>query len=111
MKKILLFILLIPNLVMAETWVCISNSIKNNPIQDKDILSKYEREGKYFVQKSLNNRYKIDFENENKVYATMPVSDMSYWVLSLDKKRMIQQTLNIHSAAVYGWRGKCEIVE
>jgi len=107
MKKLLLLLFLIPNLVMAETWVCVSST---HPLKDQGTLSKYERQGNYFVHKSFFAKYKIDIENEKKIYATS-VSDTSYWVLSLDKEKKIQQKINMTSGAVYEWRGDCEVVE
>jgi len=123
MKKLLLLLFLIPNLVMAETWIC--SNLHNGKIE----TSAYKREGNTFIKKAESVFHKIDPEkypkknittkyeiwNENDFQIKLIDSNKNttgVWVLLLTKtnppKFIVSNVTYLESP---NWKGNCEIVE
>ena len=71
MKKLLLFLLLIPNLVIAETWFCAATLEDFN--QPDVVESKvYKREGSGFTKIStISGESKMEILNENTKFVAL----------------------------------------
>lgn len=105
MKKLLLLLLLIPNLVMAESWVCKSVL---------DSLLTFERIDKTFLEDRDGKIYDIFFESDSSI--RLIGSDKKWlgiWTVILEKK----PTPRFSEAALYPESepmknsGYCKVVE
>jgi len=123
MKKLLLLLFLIPNLVLAETWVC--SYLHNEKIKS----STYKREGSTFINKFKSNfqqikpkklpiatitkKYEILYESDFQIkLIDSDTSKTGVWVLLLTKT---DQPKFISSHVTYlespNWQGNCEVIE
>ena len=108
MKKLLLILFLIPNLVMAETWHCSFKSTEG-PAEDTE---SFKREGKFFVSKgkfddSLN-KYLIAKESDYSII--LVYQGTSDFIIELDKVRKIEGKINfIDLRDMAQWKGNCLI--
>ena len=108
MKKLLLLLFLIPNLVMAETWVC------SNVNEDGEIVtSTYKRKGDKFIIGNSEDR--IYFEDSSSITLTFTHGELGFNTTILDKvKKTFFATAIIKANDKYGVlerQGKCEVVD
>jgi len=105
MKKLLLFLFLIPNLVMAETWVC--HDTDNNTVN----TTTYKRLNKEEFDTSYG-RYKISHENDERIvlswhHVPFPVTT----ILFKTNQNKFFTTIMDEDQDVDTWKGDCEVVE
>ena len=108
MKKLLLLLLLIPNLVMGETWVC------SNINEDGEIVtSTYTRKGDKFIIGNSEDR--IYFEDSSSITLTFTHGAFGFNTTILDKaNKTFFATAIIKTNGRYGVverQGKCEVIE
>ena len=123
MKKLLLLLFLIPNLVMAETWVC--SYLHNENIESLT----FKRDGKIFINKTESGLHKIDPKLYPKKYNTSEyeilyesnfqiklidsdTSKTGLWVLLLtktDQPKFISSHMSYLESP--NWQGNCEVIE
>ena len=109
MKKLLLFLFLIPNLVMAETWNCSYKSTEG-PAVGK---SSFTRDGNLFIStdkfsefKESKDEYLITKENEYSIILVF--QGTSDFVVELKKERKIEGKINyIDLRDMAQWKGNC----
>ena len=107
MKKLLLLLFLIPNLVMAETWHCSYKSTEG-PAEDTE---SFKREGKFFVSEGkfgdYKNKYLIANETDYSIILAFQ-SSVSDYVIRLIKVRKIEGSINyIDLTDMSQWKGSC----
>ena len=104
MKKLLLLLLLIPNLVMAETWHCSYKSTEG-PASDS---TSFKKEGKVFKASNIGGDFLIAKENS---YAIILVHQgASDFIVNLKKDGPIDGSINfIDLRDMAQWTGKCLI--
>ena len=113
MKKLLLLLLLIPNLVMAETWVC--SYLKNDEIQtstwkrfsDKEFITDvgfkdriYEEDGKSIIL--THSSGSLGF------YLTILDKELKRFITTVTTKNLLKDNdkyTNLH------WEGDCKVVK
>jgi hypothetical protein len=114
MKKLLLLLLLIPNLVMAETWVC--SYLINDEIQ----TSTFKRlSNKKFIT-SEGSKERLYYEDDKSITLTHTSGYMGFSSTILDKEHKKFITTDTSRASRDGlkdnftirhWKGACEVVE
>ena len=114
MKKLLLLILLIPNLVMAETWVC--SYLMNGEIQ----TSTFKRlNDKQFITTG-GTKDRLYYEDDKSITLTHTDGYIGFSATILDKKHkkfITTDTTRVFKGGlkdnytVYQWKGDCEVVE
>ena len=102
MKKLILILLLIPNLVMAETWSCDYKSTEG-PASDS---TSFERKGKIFKASNLSGDFLIAKENSYAI--TLVDQSDSDFIVKLRKDGKIDGSINfIDLRDMASWTGKC----
>ena len=115
MRKLLLLLFLIPNLVLAETWVC--SYLMNGEIQ----TSTFKRLNDKEFKTGGGTTYRLYYEDDKSITLTHTAGFIGFMSAILDKehKKFIK---TITTKAYYGnevmddftvqeWRGDCEVVE
>ena len=106
MKKLILLLFLIPNLVMAETWVCSYVEKPDNLIN----TSTYKR---------LNNKefsttwgiYEVSYENKEHVVLSQHKAPFPVTTVLFKGNKNKFMTALFTDEGVDGWQGDCEVVE
>ena len=114
MKKLLLLILLIPNLVMAETWVC--SYLMNGEIQ----TSTFKRlNDKQFITTG-GSKNRLYYEDDKSITLTHTSGFIGFRSTILDKEHKKYITTSTSRVSIDGltdnftinhWKGDCEVVE
>ena len=110
MKKLLLILLLIPNLVMAEVYECRTTSSSGYLFPFKEIIS-YSRVGGGFYDDFDGYTHEIAYEDE-KVIALSNVSPIGNYIEShiIDKKNKTIKFSHLSSFNLLAWSGKCRLI-
>ena len=123
MKKLLLLLFLIPNLVLAETWVCsyLHNENIESSIYKRDgrtFINKFESsfhkiDPKKYPKKTITTEYEILYENDFQIkLIESDTSAIGIWVVLLTKTN--QPTFissHVTSLESPNWKGNCDVVE
>ena len=110
MKKQLLLLLLIPNLVMAETWVC--SYLHQGEIE----TNRYERVGNEFhwkINDELTSKYEIWYESDLQIKLIgTKKDDIGMGATLLTKTNPSKfSSVHLYSTDAGVWSGDCEVVE
>lgn len=109
MKKLILILLLIPNLVMAETWVC--SYLHQGEIE----TSVYERVGNEFhwkINDELTSKYEIWYEDALRIKLIDSRKDeIGIEAKLLSKVNPKFSSVHLYSTDAGVWSGDCEVVE
>ena len=114
MKKLILILLLIPNLVMAETWVC--SYLMNGEIQTSTFKRLSDKE--FITTGGITD--KLYYEEDKSITLTHSSGNIGFSSTILDKKHKRFITTNTTRVSkdglkdnytVYQWKGDCEVVE
>jgi hypothetical protein len=110
MKKLLLLLLLIPNLVMAETWVCASL------INDKIETNVFKRVGNEFhwkINDELTIKYEIWYEDALQIkLIDTKKDDIGIGATLLAKTNPPSYSAaHLYSFDTRKWGGECEVVK
>ena len=110
MKKLILFLLLIPNLVMAETWVC--SYLHQGEIETQE----YKRVNDEFHLEYSNGDikvYEIRYENNYEIQLIQKdKTPIGFFVAMLTKKSPpIFSTTHVYDKHADNWNGECRVVE
>ena len=110
MKKLLLPLLLIPNLVIAESWVCASL------INDKIETNVFKRVGNEFhwkINDELTRKYEIFYESDFQIKLIDTKKDGIGMGATLLTKTNPPKFSSVHlySTDAGVWSGDCEVVE
>ena len=105
MKRLSLLLFLIPNLVIAETWVCSSS--------DEEVLNYFQRfDEKSFYWDFENTKYDITYESNNiikLINSSLEVGEKETIILSKQKNTWAK-SIKLDSGIVT-WSGTCEVIE
>jgi len=114
LKKLLLLILLIPNLVMSETWVC--SYLMNGEIQ----TSTFKRlNDKQFITTG-GTKDRLYYEDDKSITLTHTSGFIGFSSTILDKEHKKYITTSTSRVSIDGltdnftinhWKGDCEVVE
>ena len=107
MKKLLLLLLLIPNLLMAETWHCTYKSTEGPATES----SSFERQGEYFTYGAsyTDKKFKIAKISE---YGTITLvhQGVSDYIVQLHTTNKIDGEITFTALADFSqWKGFCSI--
>ena len=114
MNKLLLLLFLIPNLVMAETWVC--SYLLNDEIQ----TSTFKRLGNKEFITGGGSKNRLYYEDDKSITLTHASGIIGFRSTILDKEHKKYITTSTTKTTPNGlmddfmiseWRGDCEIVE
>jgi len=114
MKKLLLLLFLIPNLVMAETWVC--SYLMNGEIQTSTFKRLNDKE--FITTGGITDR--LYYEEDKSITLTHSSGYIGFASTILDKEHKRFITTNTtrvskdglkDNYSVYQWKGDCEVVE
>ena len=110
MKKILLLFLLVPNLVIAETWVC--SYLHQGEIETQE----YKRvKDEFHLEYSDGNKsiYDIRYENNYEIQLIQKdKSPIGFFITILTKKNPpIFSTTHLYDKNADNWNGECRVVE
>ena len=111
MKKLLLLLLLIPNLVMAEVYECRTTSSSGYLFPFKEIIS-YSRVGGGFYDDFDGYTHEIAYEDE-KVIALSNVSPIGNYIESniIDKKNKTIKFSHLSSLNLLARSGECRLIK
>ena len=114
-KLILLFLFLIPNLVMAETWFCAATlAVYNKP---DEVESKvYKREGSGFTRTTtISGESKMDILNENAKFVALAETynypSVFITFLYKDKSAFYEKYIDTKGNESKPLNGSCYIVD
>ena len=106
MKKLLLLLLLIPNLVMAETWVCSYVEKPDNLIN----TTTYKRLNKEEFDTPYGN-YKISHENDERIVLSWHNTPFPLTTVLFKGNKNKFMDAQFSEKGVDGWQGNCEVVK
>ncbi|MDC0128295.1 hypothetical protein OAH98_00710 [Methylophilaceae bacterium] len=113
LKKLILLLFLIPNLVMAETWVC--SYLMNDEIQTSTFKRLSDKEFK-----SNGSTDRLYYEDDKSITLTHTSGFIGFRSTILDKehKKFIKISTSRNSRdglkenfTINHWKGDCEVVE
>lgn len=114
MKKLFLLLFSIPNLVIAETWVCFY--LMNGEIQTSTFKRLSDKE--FITTGGITDR--LYYEEDKSITLTHSSGNIGFSSTILDKKHKRFITTNTTRVSkdglkdnytVYQWKGDCEVVE
>jgi len=109
MKKLLLLLFLIPNLVMAETWVC--SYLLDGRIEN----SRYERKGDnffWYINDELTVKLDIWYESDYQIKLIESDRDgIGFGTKLLTRNPPKVVAVHTYATESTSWKGNCEIVE
>ena len=110
MKKLLLLLFLIPNLVLAETWVC--SSLINDKIET-NVFKRVGNEFHWKINDELTIKYEIWYEDARQIKLIDSKKDDSGMGATLLAKTNPPRysAAHLYSDDTSKWGGECEVVE
>ena len=111
MKKLLLLLLLIPNLVMAETWECNYTEVSGHLLPPESSIVTYSRTESGFYDDFDGMTHSIVSEDERGIL--LSVHGESAWIMTnfIDKEtRAIKETM-ISRFSTLSKSGKCKLIK
>ena len=110
MKKLLLLLFFIPNLVMAETWVCAS--VINGKIET-NVFKRVGNEFHWKINNELTVTYEIWYESALQIkLIDSKKDDIGIGVILLAKTNPPRYSAaHLYSGDTGKWGGECEVVE
>ena len=110
MKKLLLLLFLIPNLVLAETWVC--SSLINDKIET-NVFKRVGNEFHWKINDELTSKYEIWYESDFQIkLINIKKDDIGIGATLLTRTYPPKfSSVHLYSTDAGVWSGDCEVVE